>query len=285
MKTCLVGILIGKDYQEFWGAHVAQSWHEYAAKCGYGLCTIQKEIRPRPTRGASWQKLLLWGHPALINYDRLIYLDYDVLPLRAAPPVPDGLGLGCVSWAGSMARDPYMAAGMRRFWASATCPWIAGLPDKSWIGIQRFNGVAEPIEDCINGGVLVIDEASGPALRELWDCGIDTPYSSHEQTALTLHFARDHPELRYDLNRRFNVWVSMETWARYNWLTSLGFNRDTLERYIDFIEAMVLDNWFLHFLGCRSLLPLARAADTLKRWTVRFEDDGYTIVPLAEAAA
>lgn len=281
MRTALVGIMLGEGCLGFWREYVRPSWAAYAERCGYDLIEITEEIKPHPTKGKAWQKCLLWGHPQLEGYDRIIYLDYDVLILKAAPPIPNGQhGLGCVTWSGSMHRDPYVKAGQKRFWAWTECDWIKECQDKSWSGFQRLQGISDPIEDCLNTGVMVIDAISGPMLLDLFEHGIDNPYSSHEQTAVTLAFMRDHPHLRYDLDRRFNLWVACEPWAHYPWLTTM--EHDVVEhmpRWVEFVHALVQDNWFLHFLGdAKPYIPIAQAVDWGTTFYVHIKGHSFRVV-------
>src|SRR5262245_31977973 len=80
MKKAIVSIIIGKTYLKFCRDHCEPSWRAYSARYGYDIVIIDRPIRLlSDTRSIHWQKLLILELPALEHYDRIVWIDSDIL--------------------------------------------------------------------------------------------------------------------------------------------------------------------------------------------------------------
>jgi hypothetical protein len=90
MKAAIVTIAIGDAYLNRWRAYCKPGWSRYAAKCGFDLIVIDKPLdqTPRGTgRSLAWQKCLILGPEFAAAYDRVIWIDSDILINARAPSV------------------------------------------------------------------------------------------------------------------------------------------------------------------------------------------------------
>jgi len=90
MKAAIVTIAIGDAYLNRWRAYCKPGWSRYAAKCGFDLIVIDEPLdqTPRGTgRSPAWQKCLILGPDVAAAYDRVIWIDSDILINARAPSV------------------------------------------------------------------------------------------------------------------------------------------------------------------------------------------------------
>lgn len=88
-KAAIVTLIIGKNYIATWLRLCRASWHAYAERCGMDLIVIAAPLdtSARATaRSPAWQKLLILSQPWSQQYERIIWLDSDIV---IAPHAPD----------------------------------------------------------------------------------------------------------------------------------------------------------------------------------------------------
>lgn len=78
----IVTLAIGQHYRDRWYKLCADNWHKYADLHGYELICIDKSFddssRAR-SRSAAWQKCLILGDERVQQYNRVVWLDSDIL--------------------------------------------------------------------------------------------------------------------------------------------------------------------------------------------------------------
>jgi hypothetical protein len=96
MKTAIVTIAIGAAYGARWRAHCEPGWSRYAERHGFELIVIDKPLDQTPraaARSVAWQKCLVLRPDVAGNYDRVIWIDSDILINDRAPSIADGIPL------------------------------------------------------------------------------------------------------------------------------------------------------------------------------------------------
>jgi len=89
-QKAIVTILMGDDYIDVWETLSRRSWEDYAERHGYDLIVITTHLddsefgRARPI---PWQKLLILDQPWSAAYERIVWLDADIVISRTAPDV------------------------------------------------------------------------------------------------------------------------------------------------------------------------------------------------------
>ena len=94
MKAAIVTLIVGSAYRNRWEAHCARGWRQYADKHGFELLVIDRpldETSRAAARSPAWQKCLILGPAVTGRYDRVIWLDSDILINVASPAVTEGV--------------------------------------------------------------------------------------------------------------------------------------------------------------------------------------------------
>lgn len=82
MKVALVTLLIGEKYVDSFNRYARDSWEIYCKKYGFDLILIDHSLDDTElgrSRSPSWQKLLILSQEWSKNYDRIIWVDSDVI--------------------------------------------------------------------------------------------------------------------------------------------------------------------------------------------------------------
>lgn len=89
-STLLVTLAVGKTYIDHWRDYCESNWRQYANAHGYDLMCIDRPLdessRARQ-RSVSWQKCLVLGQRYSREYERIVWIDSDILISPSAPPV------------------------------------------------------------------------------------------------------------------------------------------------------------------------------------------------------
>lgn len=78
----IVTLAIGQHYRDRWYKLCADNWHKYADLHGYDLICIDKPLDDSSrglSRSAAWQKCLILGDERVQKYNRVVWLDSDIL--------------------------------------------------------------------------------------------------------------------------------------------------------------------------------------------------------------
>lgn len=78
----IVTLAIGKHYRERWYKLCADNWQRYADQHSYDLICIDEPLDNSPraqSRSAAWQKCLILGDQRVQKYDRVVWIDSDIL--------------------------------------------------------------------------------------------------------------------------------------------------------------------------------------------------------------
>jgi hypothetical protein len=173
MKTAVCTLVIGERFQELFSKYSEQSFRAYARDHAYDLFVFDKPFADLPGKSFAWQKLLLLDQSALRGFNRIIWLDADIIIKRGAPAleVPPGK-------LGHALERPF--TGDVRSWYE-----YFSLP---------------PAPEVVQTGVLSLEHAHAPILRS----ALDYPETQmFEMPALSLQIARS--GLGHRLDPRFNA--------------------------------------------------------------------------------
>lgn len=98
MKKAIVTLIIGDKYYKLWEKYAKESWEKYCKIHNYDLIVLDKILdhsQRAKERTVIWQKCLILEEPEVQKYDRIVWLDADiVINYHNAPcvikDVPDG---------------------------------------------------------------------------------------------------------------------------------------------------------------------------------------------------
>jgi hypothetical protein len=81
-KYALITIVIGKKYYDFWKTFAEPSWRKYADKFGYDIICFTQPLddsERAKSRSAAWQKCLILKNEEVQKYERVVWLDSDII--------------------------------------------------------------------------------------------------------------------------------------------------------------------------------------------------------------
>jgi hypothetical protein len=98
-RKAMVTLAIGADYLARWQRCCERGWRAYAKRHGYDLLVwgapLDNGDRARK-RSAAWQKCLVPGREEVARYDRVLWLDADIIVNPNAPDICDGVPLDAI---------------------------------------------------------------------------------------------------------------------------------------------------------------------------------------------
>ncbi len=87
-KKAMVSIALGGEFEEYYRKHCKQGWGNYADRYGYDIIIFTDALDTSARAGQrspSWQKCLIFRQPELHGYERVVWVDIDVVINPKAP--------------------------------------------------------------------------------------------------------------------------------------------------------------------------------------------------------
>lgn len=120
-SKALVTLAIGQSYLDKWQTLCQPNWQKYAERHGYDIICIDvplDESDRAKSRSPAWQKCLILSQPFAEQYERLVWIDADILINAAIAPcvvseVP-AEQIGAVEMFSTPSRDSFVQATRRR---------------------------------------------------------------------------------------------------------------------------------------------------------------------------
>lgn len=250
-RTAIVTLALGDEYRRRWDSACRPGWEAYAARHGYDLIVLTEALdgceRAR-ARSPSWQKLLICGRPFAERYDRLVWLDADMVVNPAAPAVTAGVGpdrVGAVDEFGSPSPDEHR----RRLRRAVALEDDDGVRAETADDYYRLAGLEPAFEHVVQGGLLVVSPEHHRELLEHVYHEHEDVYRDYEMSALSWELQR--AGVVQWLDPRFNL-----LWPHHKALHA-GFLQvyPRHPRAMKVKERALRDSFFLHFAGSFDELP------------------------------
>src|SRR5689334_10801436 len=96
MKVAIVTLAIGDAYLSRWRTYCKPGWSRYAERHGFKLIVIDKALDQTfraAARSPAWQKCLVLRPDIAGSFDRVIWIDSDILINDRAPSIAEGIPL------------------------------------------------------------------------------------------------------------------------------------------------------------------------------------------------
>ena len=92
MRVAVCTLVVGERFERLFDEFSARSWQRYCQSHGYQLFVFRKPFAELPGKSFAWQKLFLLDQPELKDFDKIVWLDADIIIAENAPPleVPPG---------------------------------------------------------------------------------------------------------------------------------------------------------------------------------------------------
>jgi hypothetical protein len=265
MRTAIVTLLLGRPYWLAWHEVCEPGWRAYADRHGYDIIAIDRplDVSPRAmARSPAWQKCLILQPSVAGEYDRIVWLDADIVVNPDAPSIVDGVpieNIGAVDefvyptleihqafWNRMVAQTGDHNPALARIWQSYLDP-------RDYHG---FWGLARRGNHIVQTGVLVLSPRHHRALLE-------HVYYTYEN--------KGGPELNYEMRplsfeiqeRNLQHWIDPRFNATFNAILSEANARRrilTQDQLFDLIRRSFDSNFFLHFAAHQEMLAAAQMA-------------------------
>jgi hypothetical protein len=256
-KNAIVSIVFGEPYQTNWSAACKNTWTAYADKHGFDIVIVTYRIdtseRAR-SRSLSWQKLLILDQPWAHHYERLVWVDADIVFSKTAPnilnAVPDRRKIGI-----SVGYDQ-LSAYERQIFVERLVKVSYGDVNAEllWKFFQQNNfkeyGITSESGLMFNAGVMVLSaqEHNGLLLRVYGneDRGrlYEQPYLSHILISENAY---------HKISPRFNWGVLELIVLQYPQLLNRATSIDEIKSIMPHLLNELDKAFFLHFAGCPNI--------------------------------
>jgi len=263
MKKALTTLNVGDAYRARWERLSKKSWTAYCERHGYDLVPIEAPLdaseRARK-RSPSWQKCLILGHPGLTGYDRVVWVDSDILINPLAPSIVEGVPPEKI---GAIDESVYPSAGDR----PAIIRMLMAQAPRDDLMTARFLetsldpgefhglvGLPKTQRHIVQAGVMVLSPVHHRTLLEnVYNSYEDLGHAGYNYEMRPLSHEIQSRGWQHWIDPRFNallIWLG--------WLANLRSGaRPTMHEMRYFIMEQYLRNYFLHFAGCGNLMDLA----------------------------
>lgn len=214
-STALVTIAAGERYAQRWRQVCRDNWYAYAERHGYDVICLESMLDDSPrarARSVSWQRCLILSREFSERYERLVWLDSDILLNPHAPGIVDGVPMekiGAVDqWAAPTPELFQTAlAKMYAYWEEAGIDFVHNTRAEEF---YTNYGFPDGFKQVVQAAVMVLSPQHHRALLE-------TVYADYEERPGNWNF--EMRPLSYELVKsgrmhwldpRFNV-----TWPYY----------------------------------------------------------------------
>ena len=280
MKKAIVTLAIGQAYEAIFEKYCRPLWSLYAEKHGFDLIVITQHLDNSPrakSRNISWQKCLIFSDPRIQKYDRVVWVDSDILINPNSPDITLGVPLekiGVVDEAATPSKEDLKLYLERFSKHSSFAPETAPIGSMETLSPAMkeyleyaFNptayynsfGLSGEFESIVQGGVIALSPRYHQELLERVYYAYEDkgPEWNYEQRPLGYEIQKQQKE--FWLSPKFNMtWVILKA-LMYPFLDSKStmserilkkLGRDSRSELISqCMTATFLNNYFLHYAG------------------------------------
>jgi len=252
----IVTLAIGEKYQLMFEEFCRQNWEAYAKKYGYDLIVLTDPLdntRRASERSPSWQKLLILSQEWSNRYDRIVWIDTDIIiNNQNARDICIGIPLekiGAIETYSIPTRDLHKIALERSYadYKRRGIKFINNITPESYYLNRGLPG--KGIDKVVQGGVFV---CSPKYHKDIFEA----IYNNYEDT-YGEWYNYEMPALSYELIKNDIVyWIS----PSFNFCVSdiiSAFYPDKLKENInqsDILQNIYQLSFFMHFAGCSNLM-------------------------------
>jgi hypothetical protein len=253
MKKAIVTIAIGERYSQMFHLVCQNNWMEYCDRFSYDLILISDSLdksERAKLRSVAWQKLLILSQEWASEYDRIVWVDVDVIMnSNYAYDICDGVPvekIGAVDSYSIPTREIHRIALSRLYdgWKSSCMPFIENLSPGQYYTNRGING--GHLDNVVQTGVMVCSPIHH---REIFE---KVYYGYEDKNGAEWNY--EMPSLSFELLQNNLVhWIS----PRFNFCVSdveAAFYYNSKDSHLKDIYDLSV---FMHFAGCAHKMPLA----------------------------
>jgi hypothetical protein len=160
-RRAIVTLAIGESFRRRWREICEPNWRGYAERHGYDLICVDEPLDMSERaclRSPAWQKCLILSQPFSARYDRMVWLDSDILIAPGAPDVCAGVPVekvGAVDEFGipSPALHRLIRRKQYAHWRRLGVPFIDNPNPRSYYSVY---GLSRGFDHVVQTGVMVL---------------------------------------------------------------------------------------------------------------------------------
>jgi hypothetical protein len=247
-KTAMATLCLGECYIQSWRQYSRAGWERYAHRHGYEIVVFSDPLDNSPraqARSPAWQKCCVLDK--LKNYDRVIWIDSDIVIHPAAPAITERIPEGKV---GAVISGSYIHPDLRSVFLERVGRIPVGHCDaaEAWrcdqADFYRRAGVKCNSTDVVNSGVMVLDQSHRGIFRRVYEADYPADLVCYEQFPLSAEILNSN--LLHRLSSRFNFMFRENAAVHYPYLFDESLpERDFLARLA--VKTALSNSYFLHF--------------------------------------
>jgi hypothetical protein len=264
MRTVLVTLTIGDQYQKQWQDVCAPTWRRYAERHGYDVIAIDQppdRSARAQMRSPAWQKCLVLRPEITGTYDRVVWLDADILINPDAPAITNGVPIEKI---GAMDESVFPTVEDNRMywnWIASehrhSAPTLdlcrAAMDARDW---HAFWGLPRRGDHIVQTGVLVLSPSHHRDLLEY-------VYNRYEDKGAAA-FNYEMRPLSFEIQeRKLSWWIDARFNALFPFLLILEHTRRPIKTETELVETIrscLAKNYFLHLAGLQRMMSAAKLA-------------------------
>ena len=262
-NRAIVTIAVGKRFNRMVNKICRENWELYAAKYGYELIVID-ELLDNSERGrsrcAAWQKCLILSQKWSDKYERIVWIDTDILINPNAPDICDGIAedkIGAVNEFTSPTRESYNLALSRMYehWTNLKYNPVINYGAKEY---YKSFGIDCDFEDVVQTGVIVFNPKIHKEILENVYYNYEEKGLNYEMRPLSYEILKS--GMIHWIDNRFNTLLQFQKALYYPFLLKLNTKKPSLickkEIQSLCIESIFLNSHFMHFTGATEEMKL-----------------------------
>ena len=208
-RTAIATLCVGNECAALWRRYCARSWTEYTQRHGYAVEVFEEPLDQSPrarSRSAAWQKCLILSNPKTSQYERVVWVDADIVIAPNAPPIIDGVPIEKV---GAVISGDYLQQDMKAVFLERIRRQKieAGKTAEAWSADQRSFYVSAGIDcvstDIVQTGVLVFSRQHRTMLEKVYEINLPSTVIAFEQFPLSASILNQ--GLFHRIDSRFNL--------------------------------------------------------------------------------
>lgn len=265
-KKLLVTLAVGKSFLADWQQWLSASWTAYAERHGYDIVVFTESLDDRKRaqqRSISWQKCLVLNQPICQQYERVVWVDSDVLINPSAPcivaQVPEHkIGATDAYSFISKTMHDYLYECYIDYCKKRNKSLVVNLTAASYY--QNF-GIDTELNEVVQAGILVLNPKQHQAIlnrvyeayEQKYDANLDYAYN-YEMRPLSYEIVK--ADLHYFVDQRFNFILNNYMYLAYPFLCHTENFLEQKETKLELEQWMCLavssaysHAHFLHFAG------------------------------------
>jgi hypothetical protein len=250
-KTAMVTLCVGKEFTSLWDRYCRAGWENYARRHGYDLKAFTSPV-DMSTRAAgrtvAWQKCLVLE--ALADYERVLWVDADIVINREAPAVTVDVPMGKV---GAVISGSYIHPDLRMHFLRRTIrPTAITATDEreAWRNDQASfyaeAGITCASPEIVQSGVLVMDASHRGLMREVYE---SYPAGLRYAEQLPLSAALLNSGVLHRMDSKFNTVFLERAVVHYTYLFDPEIQKNAIFHQLASlaVQAELNNSYFLHF--------------------------------------